>query len=225
MEKLSLFILENIKILILILVILCGICPMIYRSVKRNKRKKKRDILDKKSIITDTNIMDRILAILVFGVLIIVGIILIYFSITKTEIRFNMITGIITGGLMWLLSAIFIIKTLSETIKILTGQYLIVIDKLLEKNYQSNTIEIDGSRENNSYWKLYFKDFSKKYDTHIRYNSIGRGKKFDIGDEFYLVFVKGNGTVPYVYPVQEYKLEESQKSKIKTLEEAEKYIK
>lgn len=209
-EKLLLIFVENYLVIFLGFLLLFFIISIIYITIKEKKRKKRKDVLDKKTIMINYS---STLDIVIFVILFIIGLIIFYISI-KSKITFNIIIGIFCSVVFCIIPSIIIISSKIKTAtNILKENYIIVEDELLDKEYCNNSDSIQ--------WRLYFKDFFKTYNRCIYETS--EGNKYKIGDKFYLVFEK-NTSFPNIYKISEYKLGESEKSKLMTLEEAKKYI-
>lgn len=223
LENLILIFMENIQLFFFIIAVVCFIIPMIYISVRRKKRKIKRDVLDKHNIIIDSGISRGVVFILFFMIFLIVGMICIYLAINKSENVFNMVCGIIVGIVVCVIPIIISYQNVEQLIKVLNGKYIIVLDELMDKYYY-NDHSYNGEGIDRSGWLLYFKDFFKTYNKYVKFKDWKEGHSYQEGDKFYLVFVKGN-SIPYMFAANEYSLASSEKDKLKTLEEAEDYIK
>lgn len=209
-DKLLLTFVENYLLIFIGFVIIFFIISIIYSMIKEKKRKKSKDVLDKKTIMINYG---STLGIVLFIILFIIGLIIFYASI-KSKITFNIIIGIFCSVVFCIIPSIIIISSKIKTAtNILKGNYIIVEDELLDKKYSNNS--------NRKKWSLYFKEFFKTYNRCIYETS--KGNEYKIGDKFYLVFEK-KARFPNIYKVSEYKLEEKEKSKLMTLEEAKKYI-
>ena len=128
MEKLILNFFNNIEVVFIIVAILCFIIPMVYTSIKRKKRKIKRDILDRKTIIADSGVASRLLLILFLLVFVIFGIIIIYLAINKSENTFNMVFGIIVGIIVCAIPICIIINSIKTSLKVSSCNYVIILD-------------------------------------------------------------------------------------------------
>lgn len=201
MEKLIIGFFENFKIIMLAITIICFIVPIIYILIKRKKRQVKRDILDKYTILIDSGISSRIGLILFLLIFLIVGMIIIYLAIIKSEYLFNTVLGIIMGFLMCLIPIIITFNTIKLSIKIFNGNYIIVLDKLMDKYYYQDR-SYNGEGIDHSGWQLYFKDYFKTYDKYVKFKDLKQGNKYKEGDQFYLVFVKGEKAPIYVYSIK-----------------------
>ena len=126
----------------------------------------------------------------------------------------------VAGCLFMAISLLLIGVLLTNSIKILTGKYIIVVDELMDKKYYYDS-DMDG--RDYSGWLLYFKKYFKKYNEYIKIYKESWDESNKKGDKFYLVFPQG-GKTPYIFKCTDYKLDESEKDKLKTLEEALKYI-
>ena len=157
---------------------------------------------------------------LILLVFFIIGLIVIY-ATSKSENTFNMIFGIILGLVVCIIAIIVIFKTIKMVINVLNRNYIIIEDELMDKHYYND--HSMGDETNNSCWQLYFKNFFKTYNQFIRYQDLREGNNYKIGDKFYLVFVKGV-KLPYMFAAKEYNLAQSEKDKLKTIEEAKEYI-
>lgn len=220
MENLIIYVLTS-PFCWLIIFLLSFVIPITITLIRR-KNRKKGGILNKNSLIIDSDVFSKISIIWFLLFFIIVGMILIYFALTKTSILSNKIIGIIFGGIICLISTIIIINNLKEYIKIKTGNYIIVLDELSDKYYYNDTNRSADSSDL-SKWQLFFKDYFKKYNLYVPLRDFGLGRKYNIGDKFYLVFLKGDN-IPYIYSLKEYILDESEKNKLKTLEAAKEFI-
>lgn len=230
MEKIISGFVENIHIVFIVVVILCFIIPMIYTSVKRNKRKKQKDTLNQRTILIDSYAGSNLFLSILFMPLFLMG----GFAITgsaivaiiKTNIIFNIICtiifAIVPGIILLMIPIVMIVKNSRRFIKILKGSYVIVLDELMDKYYyEDHSHNVDGI--DLSVWQLYFKDFYKKYDKFIKLKDLREGNKYEIGEKFYLVFVKGEST-PYKFRAKEYTLAPSEKDKLKTIDDVKDYI-
>lgn len=206
--------------LFLLIFILCFALPIVIITSRRKKREKYKEFLNKKSIMLSYNILSKISLMWFLLFIIILGIIVIYLISVQSGTFSSKIPGIIFGGIMCLIPSIIILNNLKVLLRIQTGQYVIVLDELSDKYHYS-----DNRTNENDYseWKLFFKDYFKKYNVYVPIKSLKLGNKYNIGDKFYLVFVKGN-TLPYIYPLQEYTLDELEKNKLTTLEKAKNFI-
>lgn len=221
MEELILKILGNIHIVFLGIFILSFVVPIII-SITRSKIKEK--VLNKYSIFMDSVAFSRMTAIFVMLLFLSVGLIVMYLSSREYELDKNKsIGGIICSFIFIVPPIIFIIKTLKETIKILTGKYVIIIDQLMDKNYYNDHGYFGFEGVDHSGWLLYFRDYLKKYNEKIKIINMKRGDLAKKGDNFYLVFVKGN-KYPYIYECKKYELEKYEKDKLKTIDEVKGYI-
>lgn len=219
MEKLILNFFNNIEVVFIIVAILCFIIPMVYTSIKRKKRKIKRDILDRKTIIADSGVASRLLLILFLLVFVIFGIIIIYLAINKSENTFNMVFGIILGIIVCAIPICIIINSIKTVLKVSSGNYVIILDELKDKYYYHDR-SYDGDGVDMSGWQLYFKDYFKTYNKYVKFKDLKEGTSYKEGDKFYLVFVKGN-SIPYIFAANEYTLSSSEK--LQTIEEIKNY--
>lgn len=223
MEKVIINFIEKIHIIWLIIVVLCFIIPMIYTLTKRKKRKVKRDILDKRTIMIDSGISSNIGLILFHLVFLVFGLIIIYVATNTAENLSTMIFGIIFGIAMCLIPIFISMKTIKTALKILNGKYVIVLDELKDKYYYQDR-SYNGDNIDNSGWHLYFKDYFKTYDNYVKFKDLKEGGNYKIGDKFYLVFLK-ESNYPYIFAADEYNLAPSEKEKLKTIDEVAEYIK
>ena len=222
MEKLILSFLENLGTIGFAIAIVCFIHSLIKRK-KRKIRKIKKDVLDKKAIMIDSGIYYNAGLTLFLLIFFIVGLILIYAAINTAENNSTMIVGTIFGIIICLYPIITIFKSIKTSIIVHTSKYIIIEDELMDKYYYQDRDRSVNERER-SCWQLYFKDFFKKHDKYVNFKDIKEGDKYEIGDKFYLVFVKGNN-IPYIFPTKEYTLAPSEKDKLKTIDEVKDYIK
>ena len=162
----------------------------------------------------------KIFLILVLLFFFIMGVSLIIFSLTLTKTLFNTIAFM--GSIICLTTILSILFLLKYNAKIRKEQYAIVLDVLMDKEFYSD-VGSSADTVSVSSWRLYFKNYFKKYDNYICLTNKSLGLKYNIGDEFYLIFVKGFRD-PYIYSAKEYDLAESTKSKLMTLDEAKEYI-
>lgn len=223
MEKLIINIIENFHIIMLIIVVLCFIIPMIYTLTKRKKRKEKRDILDKRTIMIDSGISSNVVLILFHLVFFIFGLIIIYAATNTVENLSTMIFGIIFGITMCLIPVFISMKAIKTTIKVLNGKYIIILDELKDKYYYEDR-SYNGDNIDDSGWRLYFKDYFKNYDKYVKFKDLKEGGNYKIGDKFYLVFLKGSN-YPYMFAADKYNLAPSEKEKLKTIDEVAEYTK
>lgn len=221
MENFIIYILTS-HLLWLSIFIVSFFIPIIIVLIRRNKRKTKKGILNKDSIIIDSEISGNIFLIYFLLFFVFIGFILTYLALTKGEILSNKVIGSIFGVMMILIPIIFIVKNLKEYIRVKEGNYIIVLDELSDKFYYSDkNRDIDDI--DRSEWQLFFKNYFKKYNKYVPLKEFKLGDKYNIGDEFYLVFVKGKN-IPYIYPLKEYNLDESEKKKLDTYENIQKFI-
>lgn len=215
MENLIINFFENIHIIFVSIFILCFIIPLIYKSARKKNRKLKGAVLNKSSILIDSVVANRIISILFWLMFFVIGLICIYVS---SKNQSNSIYGMFFGILICLISIIQSYKTIKIAIKILNGNYVIILDELMDKYYYNS------HDENRCFsgWRLYFKDFFKTYDKYIKVWSK-KGRSYKKGDKFYLVFVKGD-KYPYIFLYNEYYLSPSEKNNLKTIAEAKEYI-
>ena len=219
MENIILSFFENIHIVFFAIFILSFFIPITI-TIARNKKKDK--ILDKYSIFLDSGISKRVFAIFAMLLFFAIGLIIIYLSSREYNLDKNKsVTGMVFSLFFIIPPIIFIINTLKESIKILTGKYVIVVDELMDKYYYNDHSSADQT--DHSCWCLYFKDYFKKYNAKVKIESLKRGNSAKEGDKFYLVFIKGCKS-PYIYECKKYTLEESEKDKLKKLDEAKSYI-
>lgn len=223
MEKLIINLIENFHIIMLIIVVLCFIIPMIYTLTKRKKRKEKRDILDKPTIMIDSGISSNVVLILFHLVFFIFGLIIIYAATNTVENLSTMIFGIIFGITMCLIPVFISMKAIKTTIKVLNGKYIIILDELKDKYYYEDR-SYNGDNIDDSGWRLYFKDYFKNYDKYVKFKDLKEGGNYKIGDKFYLVFLKGSN-YPYMFAADKYNLAPSEKEKLKTIDEVAEYTK
>ena len=153
---------------------------------------------------------------LFFFVFVVFGLVIVCSVINSVDKDCAWIFVIIFGLIISLWPIIVIINNIRNAINILNDNYVIVLDELDRKEYHSGCDNITLSR-----WKLFFKDYSSKYNKYIKYS---RAKKFQKGDKFYLIFIKGK-RIPSAYPVDKYKLAKSEESKLKKLDEVNNYKK
>lgn len=223
MEKVIINFIEKFHIIWLIIVVLCFIIPMIYTLTKRKKRKVKRDILDKRTIMVDSGISSNIGLILFHLVFLVLGLIIIYAATNTAENLSTMIFCIIFGIATCLIPIFIIMKTIKTALKILNGKYIIILDELKDKYYYEDH-SYNGDDIDHSGWLLYFKDYFKTYDNYVKFKDLKEGGNYKIGDKFYLVFLK-ESNYPYIFAADEYNLAPSEKEKLKTIDEAAEYIK
>lgn len=221
-EKFILGFFGHIEIILFIVTVFCFIIPMAYTMIKRGRKKINRDVLNKHTILIDSGISSHVILTLFLLVFLIAGIIVIYLAINKSKNLDTMLAGIVGGSICCLLPIIISFNILKEAIKVLKKKYVIVVDELLDIYYY-NDVGSDFDNDHSG-WQLYFKDFFKVYNQYVKIRNIGEGNKYNKGDQFYLVFVKGS-RMPYVFSTNEYKLDPSERDKVKTLEEAKEYIK
>lgn len=216
MENIFMLVIQNMNITLIVSIIICLVIPFIFIISRNKKRKVKRDILDKKTIMIDSGISGEIVWIIFLSLFFVVGLILVYLSITK---EFS-ISGIIGGSIFCIIPTLITLMIIKITINILRGNYVIIEDELMDKHYYADP------RSNNAFsgWLLYFKYFFKKYNNYVKVQSLREGNNYKIGDKFYLVFVKGN-SIPYVFSAKEYKLDQSEKENLKTIDDIDDYTK
>lgn len=205
------------------MVFLSFIIAIVFTLNRRNKRKVKRDILDIKTMLMESDVTLRV-PLITFGlVFIIFGLVVIYAGLKTTDILGNKITACIFGGIMIIVPILIITNSFKQRMKIKMGKYIITIDTLLDKYYyndhNSNPDSVDHSR-----WQLYFKDFYKKYNKYVILKDLRYGDKINIGEQFYLVFISGSSQ-PNIYSLNEYTLSDNEKSKLIKLEDAKDFIK
>lgn len=218
MENILLFFFSNIHIVFFAIFILSFFIPL---TIKIARNKKDDKILNKYNIFLDSGISQRVAAIFVMIIFSAIGLIIMYLSSREYDIDKNKSIGGMVCSLIFIVPPIiFIINTIKESIKILTGKYVIVVDELMDKYYYNDPHPADTDH---SCWWLYFKDYFKKYNAKVKIESSRRGNSAKEGDKFYLVFVKGSKS-PYIYECKKYILEESEKDKLKTIDEAKNYI-
>ena len=219
MENISMLILQNMHIIIIISIIIGLGIPFIFTVFRNKKRKVKRTILDKKTIMIYSGVSDQIVMILFLSLFFVVGLIIVYLSTTK---EFS-ISGIIGGSIICIIPTIITLRIIKLAINILHGNYVIIEDELMDKHYYHS---YDDTQYNNRFsgWLLYFKYFFKKYNNYVKVQSLREGNNYKIGDKFYLVFVKGN-SIPYVFSAKEYKLDQSEKGNLKTIDDIDDYTK
>ena len=220
MEKLILNFFNNIEVVFITIAILCFIIPIIYTSIKRKKRKRKRDILDRKTIMADSGVASGLLLILFSLVFVILGIIIIYLAISKSENTSNMVSVIIMGIIVCAIPICIIIHSIKTALKVSFGNYVIILDELKDKYYYQDH-SYNGNGVDMSGWQLYFKDYFKTYNKYVQFKDLKEGTSYKEGDKFYLVFVKGNSN-PYIFAANEYTL--SPNEKLQTIEEVKNYI-
>lgn len=220
-ENLIIKFIENIHIVFIVVAILCFVLPMLYISVKRKKRKKKRDILDKRTILIDSGICSNVGLILFHLIFLIFGIIMIWAAINKAENTPTMICGVLFGIAMCIMPIIISFKSIKTLVNVLNGKYIIVEDELMDKYYYQDR-SYHGEGIDHSGWKLYFKHYFKKYDKYIKYKDLHSGDNYQIGEKFYLVFVKGGNL--YEFRAKEYTLAPSEKDKLKTIDDVKDYM-
>lgn len=213
---------DHIEIVLFVVAVFCFIVPMAYTMIKRGRKKVHKDVLNKRTIMIDSGISSKIALTLFLLVFLIVGMIVIYLAIYKSENLYTMIAMIVMGIIFCLVPSIIGFHIIKTAIKVLNKKYVIVLDQLMDIYYY-NEVESDFNHDHSG-WQLYFKDFFKVYNQYVKIRNIGEGNKYNKGDLFYLVFVKGSRT-PYVFAANEYTLDPSERDKLKTLEEAKDYIK
>lgn len=217
MENLILYFVSNIHIVFFAIFLLSFFIPITI-TFARNKKQDK--ILNKYSIFLDSS--PRVFAIFLFLLFFVVGLFIMYLSSREYNLDKNKSIGGMVCSLIFIVPPIiFIINTIKESIKILNGKYVIVVDELMDKYYYNDSNKADSP--DHSCWWLYFKDYFKKYNAKVKIESLKRGNSAKEGDKFYLVFVKGSKS-PYIYECEKYKLEENENDKLKTLAEAKNYI-
>ena len=221
MEKIILSFIENIHIVFIVVAILCFIVPMIYSTVKRNKRKKKRDILDSRTILLDSGVYGGVGFILFHLVFLLVGLIVIYAATTTAENTATMIFGIVFGIGMCAIPIIISINSIKTFIKVLNRNYIIIEDELMDKFYYQDR-SYHGEGIDQSGWRLYFNHYFKKYDKYVKFRDLREGDNYQIGEKFYLVFVKGGNL--YKFRAKEYTLASSEKDRLKTIDDVKDYI-
>ena len=213
----------RIEIVLVIIAVLFFIIPVIVNLFRRLKMENSITTLNKYSIIFNSRMFFRICLISLLVFFFVTGIFLIFVAQTTTKIVLNKVIGFIFGGAFCVISIILITKILKEFVKVINSQYVIVIDELSDKYYYKEWLvsrdSIDHSR-----WQLYFKDYFKKYNKYIGIKDSAKGIDYNIGDKFYLVFIKGNN-YPYIFPLKKFILADSEKVKLKSLDEAKDFIK
>lgn len=215
MENLILYFISSIHIVSFSIIIITFFIPLTMSFLRKRSKNK---ILNKYSIFFDSVISQRVALAFVMLLFFSIGLIIMYHSFREYNIDKNKSIGGIVSSLIFIIPPIvFIINTLKESIKILTGKYIIVIDELMDLYYYNNHSS-DGKLDR-SCWCLYFREFFKKYNEQIRSYKISAKK----GDKFYLVFVKGCKS-PDIYECKKYTLEECEKNNLKNLDEAKNYI-
>lgn len=220
MENIILIFLKNIYMIFLGVLLLSFVIPIII-TFARNKKQER--VLNKYSIFLDSRISSNVFLIFFFLFFVVVGVIIVYAFLKQYDIDKNKsIWGIIHGLIFMGAPTILIINIIKESIKILTGKYVIVIDELMDKYYYNDHCTRDHSTDNSCWW-LYFKDYFKKYNAKVQDVNRKRGDLAKEGDKFYLVFVKG-GKNPYIYECKNYTLDEGEEDKLKTIDEAKSYI-
>lgn len=220
-ENLIIKFIENIHIVFIVVAILCFVIPMIYSVVKRKQRKKKRDILDSKTILIDSGVYGGVGFILFHLVFLLVGIIVIYAAITTAENTFSMIFGIVFGIAMCIIPIIISLNSIKTYIRVLNRNYVIIEDELMDKFYYQDR-SYHGEGIDQSGWRLYFKHYFKKYDKYVKFRDLREGDNYQIGEKFYLVFVKGGNL--YKFRAKEYTLAPSEKDKLKTIDDVKDYV-
>ena len=223
MVELILSFFENFGAIAFVVAIVCFIIPMVRSLIKRKKRKIKRDVLDKETIMIDSGIYDNVGLNLFHLIFFIVGLIVIYAAINTAENNSTMIGGTIFGIIICIYPIIAIFKSIKTAIIVKNSKYVIVLDELMDKYYYHDH-SYNGEDVDHSGWQLYFKEFFKKYDKYIKFGDLKEGNKYKIGDKFYLVFVKWQ-SIPYMFAANEYTLAQSEKDKLKTIDEVKDYIK
>lgn len=176
-----------------------------------------KDALNKNAILLKSGVYTKIYFTLFSFIFSIFGVFLIYLSFEKSEYLFNSILGVIIGVIMCLIPIFLTLSILKEYYKISKGDYVIVVDKLMDKRYISN------ESASKSYWLLYFKDFFGKYNNFVKFHGMRKGDNCKEGEHFYLVFIK-NDCVPYVFPEKEYLLEQCDNERLKKYEDIEDYV-
>lgn len=219
MEKLILIFVENFRMIAFVIAIVCFVVPNVYSLIRKKKRKIKSDILDKYTIMNSSeNVGLSLFHIIVF----IIGLFVIYIAINITENNSAMRDGIIFGIIICLYSMIIIFKPIKAATIIKKGEYVIILDELMDKYYY-NAHAFSGEIDSSG-WQLYFKDFFKKYNKYIYFRYLKEGNEYKIGDKFYLVFMRQR-KIPLIFPANEYTLAQSEKDKLKTINEVDNYIK
>ena len=117
-----------------------------------------------------------------------------------------------------------LIKAIKTYRAIIKGQYIIVVDQVLDKHYYNDSSSFNSSDIDHSGWLLYFKDYYKKYNDFVKIKNIKEGDYLKSGDEYYLVFVKGSEGPSYAYKCDKYQLAESENDKLETIESVKNYI-
>ena len=213
---------DSIGGIMICIAFICFIVPIIVIIFKNKNLKNTKGILNRDSIIVNSNIYFRVWTILLLTFFFAVGLITIYLALNTTNVVYNKVVGTIFGSTVSLISVTMTIYILKEYIKVLTSQYVIVIDELSDKYYYSDRPR-GGDDIDQSGYQLYFKDYYKKYNSFITIPDIKIGEKYNIGDKFYLVFIKGNKR-PYVFSTNDFTLDSSEKDKLKNLNDASNYI-
>ncbi len=221
-DKFVLGFFDHLEIILFVVAVFGFILPMSYSIAKRGRKKTQQAVLNQRTILIDSGVVNKIFFVLFFSVFVIVGIIMIYIIINQGKTLSNILVSIFVGLCLCGFPLWMCFDIIKTTIKILTKQYVIVTDKLLDIYYYHNASNDDSA--DLSGWRLYFQDFFKVYNRDVTIHNIDKISKYQKGDVFYLVFVSGKQK-PYVFPSNEYILDPSERDKLKTLEEAKEYIK
>lgn len=137
---------------------------------QKKKRKVKKDILNKKTIMVDSGIYYNVGLNLFLLIFFTIGLILIYLAIKYAENNFTMIFGIIFGIAMCLIPIIISLNIIKTAIIVRNNKYVIILDELMDKYYY-NDRAFSGENVDRSGWRLYF----KAYDTNNIILDKGRG--------------------------------------------------
>ena len=206
-------------LLFVLIFIFVFIIPILIKRTRNESRKITKGILNRNSIIVDSELLIQTISILYLLIFILVGIYIMYFTAFYSESISSKIVGIVIGGgICCLIPIIIIAKIYMKIIRIKMGKFIIMVDELADK-YYFNDNTTDPEKDYSS-WKLYFRDYFKKYDESINILNKALGNKYKKNDKFYLVFVKGCSS-PYIYPLSEYTLDENEKDKLKNIDDVE----
>lgn len=195
-------------LIFLILAIILFVCNSI---IGKRRQRKSEIVLDKKSILLDSTILERNILILLMLFFLVMGLVSIYISNFEYNTFSSKIEqGTIMGILFVIISLLYIINTVRVDIKFFRGDFKIMIDELTNKK------KVRDDHENN-YW-FYFKDYSEGCQVdRFLYNSS------EDGDKFYLVFLKGKKS-PFVFERKRYLLSEDIEDKLIKIDELNDYI-
>lgn len=194
MKKFLTMFFDNMEIIFLVVFVFCIVVPMLYSTIRNKKTNK---ILNSKTIILDTLIMNRIFVFPFYIIIILMGTGVLFSS--RVEGKTHIVVAVI-GCMLILLPLISMLRTLFSIINILNGNYETSMDVLKEKERMSTG---SGEHRRRIYY-LYFEEYYKKYNkaVSVPYKVYKNAKTNDV---FYLVFVKGF-KYPFVFNADEYLL-------------------